>query len=51
MFTFANESKINMKYEVSGIFPKQYDNEIAGGDSETINIFRHKSKAFFKSKA
>jgi hypothetical protein len=33
-------------YEVSGIVPKQYENEIAGGDSERLKNFATKSKAF-----
>jgi|688.fasta_scaffold45856_14 hypothetical protein len=39
-----------MSYEVSGILPKQYENEIAGGDAETIKDFSHKSKAFAHAK-
>ena len=35
-----------MNYEVSGIVPKQYENEIAGGDRETLKEFPKKSKAF-----
>lgn len=35
-----------MTYEVSGIYPKQYDNEVAGGDSEYIENFNNKQKAF-----
>jgi endonuclease YncB( thermonuclease family) len=40
-----------MKYEVSGIVPKQYEIEIAGGDAETIKCFRQKSKAFAHAKS
>jgi hypothetical protein len=40
-----------MNYEVSGIFPMQYENEIAGGDTEIIKDFRRKSKAFAKAKS
>lgn len=40
-----------MKYEVSGIVPKQYEDEIGGGDAETIKDFSHKSKAFAKAKS
>jgi hypothetical protein len=40
-----------MKYEVSGILPKQYENEIAGGDTETIKYFSSKSKAFSKARS
>jgi len=35
-----------MNYEVSGIVPKQYDHEIAGGDAESIKDFSQKTKAF-----
>jgi len=40
-----------MNYEVSGIVSKQYENEIAGGDAETLKGFSHKSKAFAKAKS
>lgn len=35
-----------MNYEVSGIVPKQYENEIAGGDAESLKDFSRKSAAF-----
>jgi len=35
-----------MKYEISGIEPKQYENEIAGGDAQTLKELEQKSKAF-----
>jgi len=37
-------------YEVSGILPKQYEHEIAGGDSETIETLHTKSSAFSLAK-
>jgi len=40
-----------MNYEVSGIVPKQYKNEIAGGDAETLKHFSQKSKAFVHAKS
>jgi hypothetical protein len=40
-----------MNYEVSGIMPKQYENEIAGGDTETLKDFSQKSKAFTYAKS
>lgn len=39
-----------MNYEVSGIVPKQYEHEIAGGDAESIKDFKQKSKALAKAK-
>jgi len=39
-----------MKYKVSGIVPKQYKDEISGGDSYTIKVFSQKTKAFAYAK-
>ena len=35
-----------MNYKISGIVPKQYENEIAGGDVEPLITVKRKSKAF-----
>lgn len=38
-------------YVVSGIVPHQYENEIAGGDSESLEEYTSKQAAFRKAKA
>lgn len=39
-----------MRYEINGIFPKDYGNEIAGGDSHTVSEVYIRSAAFNRAK-
>lgn len=38
-----------MKYEVLGIEPKQYEKEVAGGDSCSLKTYDNKKAAFKKA--